>query len=214
MKLYLDSADLDAVVPLLETELFEGVTTNPLILQRAGVSLGRVPELVRTLTTAGARSVFVQTVGAGVDEMVAEGRRIADLGEHVIVKVPATRQGLTATSRLTSEGLPVLVTAVYHVRQAILARSAGAWGVAPYVGRMDDAGRDGLRQVEQMRAVLDGTDTRVLAASIRHVDVVHELALRQCDAVTISTPVAEAMFVDDLTDRAVAEFTEVAAALA
>ncbi|WP_170297164.1 transaldolase family protein [Georgenia thermotolerans] len=213
MKLYLDSADIPAVAPLLHTGLFEGVTTNPLILQRAGVAPAHLPTLVQELIDAGAGSVFVQAVESDTDEIVAEGRRIVALGSNVIVKVPATRQGFAATARLAHDGVPVLVTAVYHVRQAILANSAGAWGIAPYVGRMDDAGRDGLRQVEQMGAVLHGSETRVLAASIRNADVVHELALQHCDAVTMSTAVAEALFIDHLTDRAVAEFTEAARAL-
>lgn len=214
MKLYLDSADLATVAPLLATGLFEGVTTNPLILRRSGVSLDAVPALVAQLTAAGARSVFVQTVQPSTDAMVEEGRRVAALGEHVVVKIPANREGLAATARLTAEEIPVLVTAVYHARQATLAAAAGAWGIAPYVGRMDDAGRDGLAQVEQMNAVLAGTETRVLAASIRGVDVVHELALRRTDAVTMSTDVAEALLVDDLTDRAVADFDAAARAIA
>jgi TalC/MipB family fructose-6-phosphate aldolase len=214
MRLYLDSADLAAVAPLLETGLFSGVTTNPLILQRAGVRLADVPRLVAALTSAGARSVFVQAVSRDADAMVDEGRRIAGLGEQVVVKLPANRPGLTATVRLARDGYPVLVTAVYHARQAMLAAEAGAWGIAPYVGRMDDAGRDGLAQVGEMQEVLAGSRTLVLAASIRGIDVVHQLALRGIDAVTMSTAVAEALLVDRLTDRAVEEFDAAARTLA
>lgn len=213
MKLYLDSADLAAVTPLLATGLFAGVTTNPLILQQAGVRLDQVPRLVADLTAAGSSTVFVQTVERTADAVVDEGRRLADLGEHVVVKVPADREGLTATVRLARSGVPVLVTAVHHARQAVLAAAAGAWGIAPYVGRMDDAGRGGLAQVAQMQRILDGSPTRVLAASVRVVDVVHELALLGVHSVTMSPAVAAGVLADGLTDRAVDEFAEAARAL-
>ncbi|MEE6282325.1 transaldolase family protein [Georgenia sunbinii] len=209
MKLYLDSADMGALRPLMRTGLFAGVTTNPLILSRAGLDQTHVRGLVTELFAAGAGQVFVQTVTDGVEELVREGREIAALGERVVAKIPATRDGFAAARRLADDDVPVLITAVYHARQALLARAAGAWGIAPYVGRMSDAGRDGLAQVAAMQQLLDGTGVRVLAASIRSADVVCELAALGIHSVTVSTTVADELFEDELTARAVAEFAAI-----
>lgn len=206
MKLYLDTADVEEARPLLATGLFSGVTTNPLILRRAGLGQSDVPALVERLTAAGASRVFVQTTTQTVADAVAEGREIVALGTHVVAKVPATRSGFTATRQLADAGVPVLVTAVYHARQALLAHAAGAWGIAPYVGRMTDANRDGMAQVRAMRQILDGSGVRILAASIRSADVVSELAAVGVHSVTMSTAVAEDVFTDELTARAVKEF--------
>lgn len=208
MKLYLDTADVGRAEPLLATGLFAGVTTNPLILRRAGLGQTDVRALVARLTAAGASRVFVQTTRASAADLVREAREIVALGEHVVAKVPATRAGFAATRQLANEGISVLVTAVYHARQALLAHAAGAWGIAPYVGRMTDADRDGVAQVRAMQQILDGSEVRILAASIRSADVVGELAALGVDSVTMSTAVAEDLFTDELTARAVEEFDD------
>jgi transaldolase len=213
MDLYLDSADTSALGPLLATGLFRGVTTNPLILQRAGVRLDAVPGLVTWLLDRGAGEVFVQTTAHDADAVEREGHALRALSDRLVVKVPATTAGLTATRRLAGAGVPVLVTAVYHPRQAVLAAAAGARWIAPYVGRMSDAGRDGHEQVAQMVAVLAGSGTRVLAASIRSADDVVRLAAAGAHAVTTGTEVAREMFAEPMTDAAVAQFDEAVAAL-
>lgn len=206
MRLYLDSADREDLAPLLDTGLFHGVTTNPLILRRAGVRMSAVPELVAWLIDRGSAEVFVQTTTAQVPDIVAEGHRLRALSERVVVKIPATLAGLAAARRLVDEGVPVLVTAVYHVHQAITAVAAGARWIAPYVGRMTEQGRDGHEQVAQMQRVLNGTGTGVLAASLRSAEDVRRLALVGAEAVTLAVPVARALLTEPLTEAAVAEF--------
>jgi TalC/MipB family fructose-6-phosphate aldolase len=206
VRLYLDSADRTALAPLLETGLFGGVTTNPLILQRAGVRLAEVPALVEWLLARCSGEVFVQTSADGVDEIVREGRELRTWSERLVVKIPASTEGLTATRRLADEGVPVLVTAVYHARQALLADAAGAAWIAPYLGRMDAAGRNGREQVLRMQALLRGTGTRVLVASIKDAEQVTDLAALGVDAFTFGTGVAEQLLREPLTDAAVAEF--------
>ncbi len=213
MRLYLDSADRDELAPLLRTGLFEGVTSNPVILLRAGVRLAEVPSLVDWVVAHDGREVFVQTTAADAADIEREGHRLRELTDRLVVKVPATVAGLTATRRLTRDGVPVLVTAVYHANQAITAAAAGARWIAPYVGRMTEQGRDAHAQVAQMQQILAGSGTGVLAASIRSADDVRRLALAGAEAVTMGTAVARALLADPLTDRAVAEFTEAVAAL-
>ena len=144
---------------------------------------------------------------------MTEGRALRALSDRLVVKVPATLDGFAATRRLADAGIPTLVTAVYDVRQAVLAAAAGARWIAPYLGRMTESGRDGHDQVAQMVRVLAGTETRTLVASIRTVDDVVRLAAAGVDAVTLSAQVARALFDEPLTDLAVAQFDEAVAAL-
>lgn len=213
MRLYLDCADRADLGPLLDTGLFAGVTTNPLILQRGGVRLAEVPQLVRWLLDRGSAEVFVQTTAADTTAIVAEGRDLRRLSDRLVVKIPATRDGLGAARRLSDEGVPVLITAVYHPKQALTAAAAGARWIAPYVGRMTEQGRDGQEQVAQMHRLLAGTGTAVLAASIRSTDDVRRLALAGVDAVTVGAAVARELFDEPLTDAAVADFDRAVAEL-
>jgi transaldolase len=213
MELYLDSADTTALAPLLATGLFRGVTTNPLILQRAGVRLDAVPTLVEWLLERTDGDVFVQTTAQGADDIEREGSTLRGLSERLVVKVPATREGLTATRRLADAGVPTLVTAVYGARQAVLAAAAGARWIAPYLGRMTEAGRDGHGQVARMVQVLQGSGTKVLVASIRSPEDVVTLAASGADAVTLGASVAQELFEEPLTEVAVAQFDDAVAAL-
>ncbi|MFP3713844.1 transaldolase family protein [Puerhibacterium sp. TATVAM-FAB25] len=213
MDLYLDSADIAALGPLLATGLFRGVTTNPLILQRANVRLDEVPTLVEWLLERTDGDVFVQTTAQDADDIKREGSRLRAMSDRLVVKVPATRDGLTATRRLVDAGVPTLVTAVYGPRQAVLAAAAGAQWIAPYLGRMTEAGRDGHEQVARMVQVLRGSGTRTLVASIRSPEDVVGLAAAGADAVTLGADVAQALFDEPLTEAAVAQFDAAAAAL-
>ncbi|WP_129336330.1 transaldolase family protein [Cellulomonas endophytica] len=214
MRLYLDSADRSALEPLLATGLFGGVTTNPLILQRAGVRLAEVPDLVGWLLERTRGEVFVQTTAPDeVDALVAEGRSLRALSDRLVVKIPATVAGLTATRRLSDEGVPVLTTAVYSAAQALLADAAGAAWIAPYLGRMHAAGRNGHEEILRIQRLLSGTSTRVLVASIKDSSQVVNLAASGVDAFTISTAVAHRLLAESLTEAAVGEFAAAAAAL-
>lgn len=209
MTLYLDSADRTALRPLLETGLFDGITTNPLLLQRAGLAQRDLPNLHHWAVEAGARTVFLQAVGADIAAIVEDGRRLRALSDHVVVKVPATRAGLTATRDLADEGIPLLVTAVYHASQALLAAAAGADFIAPYLGRMTDAGRNGLAQIIAMQQILAAGKTEILVASIRTVDDIVTLAAAGVPAFTLGLPLAEVLLSDELTIVASREFEDI-----
>ena len=208
MDLYLDSADITALRPLLRTGLFAGVTTNPLILRSAGERLRHVPTLVRELVEL-TDQVFVQAPGTSdVEQIVGQARELRALSDRVTVKVVATRAGLTAARRLADEGVPVLVTAVYGVRQALLAAAAGADWVAPYLGRISESGRDGVAEVARIGAALGASPTRLLVASVRDLPTVEALAVARTDAATIGVDLATASFEDDLVHAAARQFDQ------
>lgn len=209
IRLYLDTADRAAAEPLLATGLFAGLTTNPTILRRAGRTVADIPDIHRWATAAGAREVFFQAWGP---DLVGKGRELRGLGEEVVVKVTASIEGAAACATLSAEGIPTLLTAVYAPGQAMIAAAAGATYVAPYLGRMTDAGRDGHGDVLAMQEILAGTDTRILLASIRDVPSIVALARRGVECFTFGPAVAHQFFADELTAEAVRTFEEDAAA--
>jgi transaldolase len=210
VKLYADSADLDAVLPLLHRGLLAGVTTNPTILDRDGFSGADRPELHRRFAEAGAREIFLQAVGSDEAAMRADADALAALGSDVVVKVPATAVGFTVGAALVRDGVPVLVTAVYSVAQAAVSASIGAAYIAPYLGRLADVVSDPLELVARMDAVLAGSATRTLVASVRSVDAAERVALAGIRHLTANVPVLLDMMRHDVSDSSAAEFERIA----
>jgi TalC/MipB family fructose-6-phosphate aldolase len=212
VRLYLDTADRAAAEDLLHTGLFAGLTTNPTILQRSGLGVADAPGIYQWAVAAGAREVFFQAWGEDADTLIERGQRLRELGPEVVVKVPASRAGAAACARLAAHGVPTLLTAVYAPGQVLVAAAAGATYIAPYLGRLNDAGRDGIVEVTAMQEVLaaTGASTKILLASIRDVPSMVALARRGIDCFTIGPPVAEAFFAEHLTAAAVAAFEDAA----
>lgn len=214
MRLYLDTADRAAAESLLSTGLFAGVTTNPTILKRAAQSVADIPKIYRWAKGAGAREVFFQAWGQDVATLIERGLRLRALGEDVVVKLVASRAGSAACAALAARQVPTLLTAVYTPAQALVAAAAGATYVAPYLGKLQDAGRDGLAEVQTMQEVLaaTGSPTKVLLASIRDTSSMVALARVGVDCFTMAPAVAEELFTDELTAEAVRTFEDVVAA--
>lgn len=204
--LCVDSADRDAVGELLPTGVFEGVTTNPQILARAGLGVDDIPQLCADLRSAGVRKLFVQTWGSGLEEMRHAAARLLDTDADLVIKVPATRAGFQLCGELSRRGVPVLVTMVYHPVQTLVAAEAGAWGVAPYVGRMKDIGVSWQERIGQMRDILAHTKVRILAASLRDREMVAECAAMGIKDFTFGVPLARAVLMDAATEGALEEF--------
>lgn len=210
MRLYLDTADRAAAEDLLSTGLFTGVTTNPTVLQRSGLGVGDAPGIYAWAVAAGAKEVFFQAWGEDTATLVQRGEELRSLGDEVVVKVVASRAGAAACAQLSAHGVPTLLTAVYAPGQAIVAAAAGATYIAPYLGRLDDAGRDGIAEVTAMQEVLraTGSTTRILLASIRDVPSMVTLARRGVDCFTMGPDVAEGFFTEHLTAAAVQDFED------
>lgn len=211
MSLYVDSVDRRPVESLLSTGLFDGVTTNPALLTQVGLDANDLPAICSWARAAGARIVFMQATGSNLEELISCGTGLGQLGDGVVVKVPATRVGLEATKRLTSRGFQVLVTAVYDASQALLADASGASHIAPYVGRMSDHGRDGIAHAINMRRILADGRCRVLAASLRSRAMVTTLAAAGVQDFALPVPLCDELLADELTDTAAGEFESLAA---
>jgi transaldolase len=209
MALFIDSADRSLIEEVWTTGVFEGVTTNPTILARAGLAPKDVPALYRWLGDLGVRRIFVQVNGRTTKEMLASADAIRGLGA-VTVKVPATADGFAACRVLLEDGAQVLLTAVYHPVQALMARDMGIQGIAPYVGRMTDAGRAGVPAVVQMQQAIGHSPTRILAASLRSPEDVATLAAAGVPDFTLGAALVDQVLNDPLTAAAVDEIERAA----
>ena len=199
MKIFLDTANIDQIREAASFGILDGVTTNPsLIAKEKGdfvQSLYEICELVEGPVSA-------ETVSQDVDGMVREGRLLAKISEHIVVKVPLTKAGIAATSVLSSEGIPVNVTLCFQPSQALLAAKAGATYISPFLGRLDDISHDGVELIEQIAHIYKtyNFSTEVLAASVRHPKHFVDVALAGADVATIPHGVLMKLFNHPLTD--------------
>ena len=208
MKLFIDSAERRLLEPLLKTGLFAGVTTNPTLLARAGVKLKELPELVSWARATGAETVFVQAWGVTVEDYLTCAAELVETCGDVVVKVPATPAGVAAVRSLETGGVRTLLTAVYNHVQVVPAIIAGATYLAPYLGRMNDAGLDGVEEIAQMQTVIDKAHAaaRILVASIRTPDQLARLAMCGVQDFTIAPKLWWELLSEPLTDAAVGVF--------
>ncbi|BCP51674.1 putative transaldolase [Kaistia sp. 32K] len=213
-RLFLDTADRAAWDAWLPTGLFHGITTNPTLLAAAGVpnSLAELKGLSTFAFASGVQEFQAQTWGRTSEALTANGRRIAELDARIVVKVPITREGAIAAAVLKAEGVRITMTAVYAAHQAVTAAALGADYVAPYLGRMNDAGRDGFAEIAAMQEIARGAGSpmRVLVASVRSSDDLVRLGRLGVDTFTFSPAVAAALFAEALTDAAAEAFERAA----
>lgn len=193
MSLYLDSADVGRIESLWGLGVFSGVTTNPLILHKAGLTQRDLPMLHGRLHSIGVPVLFAQTTGSDVETIWRSANEVLAIGSDVIVKVPAVSAGIEVAKRLVDQGSDVLLTAVFHPTQALIARELGVWGIAPYVGRISDSGVDAVVSVGQMTAALRSSGVRTLAASLRDREAVAVAVSVGCTDFTVSDTVASEM---------------------
>lgn len=205
-RLYVDSADTDRVSRLLAAGVVHGVTTNPTILERGGRTAAEIPELYARWESEGANEIFFQTWGGDTASFLRNAEGIRALGDRVVVKVPATADGFAAASALVKDGATVLVTAVYSIAQALACASIGAHYIAPYLGRMRDAGVDGDALIARMQQMCAGSASNVLAASLRSADDITDLRAAGVPYFTAAPDVIEQVLFDRVSDSSAAEF--------
>ncbi|MGB3571913.1 MAG: transaldolase family protein [Phormidesmis sp.] len=214
LHLYLDTAEVSAWETWLPTGLFYGVTCNPTLLEKAGVACGTevLRRLARKAFDLGAEEVHLQAWGSTTAALVEVGKDLSRIDRRVLVKLPATKEGMMAAKVLVRDRIPVTLTAVYAVHQVLMAAALGASYVAPYLGRINDAGRDGRADIAQMQQILNGvrSQTRILTASIRDIEDIPTLAAQGVDTFTFSEAIAEAFFDVPATLTATADFEQAA----
>ncbi len=205
MKFFVDTADVPAIKELNDLGMVDGVTTNPSLILKAGRDIVEVTREICSIVTG---PVSAEVVALTADEMIAEGRKLAEIAPNITVKVPLTWDGLKACKVLSGEGRMVNVTLCFSVNQAILAAKAGATFISPFVGRLDDINMDGMELISDIRQVYDnyGYETQILAASIRSANLITQCALIGADVVTAPPAVIKAMVSHPLTDKGLEQF--------
>ena len=205
MKLFVDTAHARDIEALLPLGIVDGVTTNPSLLAREG---GDPDTILKAICRLVQGPVSAEVVSTTADEMVGEGRRLALLDEHIVVKVPFGREGVAACKRLTGEGIRVNVTLVFSAAQALLAAKVGAAYVSPFVGRLDDVATSGMDLIGQVVGIYDVHEfaTEVLVASVRGPLHVVEAATLGADICTCPAKVIDALFAHPLTDIGLQKF--------
>jgi transaldolase len=205
MKLFIDTGSVAEVEEITAWGVLSGATTNPTLLAKEegdpGEAIKRICQLVDGPTSA-------EVVATEPEQMVAEGRALAGLHQHVVVKVPFSPAGLTATRELTSEGIPVNMTLVFSAAQALLTAEAGARYVSCFMGRVDDISVDSeavLREI--VEALRPGeSDAQVLAASMRNPMHAVIAARLGCEVATIPAKVLRQMLEHPLTAKGIERF--------
>jgi transaldolase len=207
MKLFIDSADPKEIADCAATGLIDGVTTNPSLAAKTGLNFLESLERICALVPGPISAEVLAVDAAG---MIAEGERFAKVAKNVTIKVPLTWDGLKACRALSDKGHKVNVTLCFQPVQAMMAAKAGATFISPFIGRLDDAGQDGMELIREIRHIYDNYDfrTEILAASIRHVTHVRDAALAGADVATLPPTVFRQLISHPLTDKGLAAFLE------
>jgi transaldolase len=205
MKLFIDSGNLKEIESLVPIGIIDGITTNPSLLAKEGgdyrALLKRICDIVQGPTSA-------EVVATDLDGMLREGRELAKIDKHIVVKVPFTKAGVQACKVLSSEGTRVNVTLIFSPTQALLAAKVGATYVSPFVGRLDDIATSGMNLISEIVEIFDNYDfsTEVLVASTRSPMHIVEAARMGADICTCPASVIEALFKHPLTDIGLERF--------
>jgi transaldolase len=205
MKFFVDTGNLDDIKKLVPLGIVDGVTTNPSLMAR---EKGDPREIIRTICRTVQGPVSAEVIATDVAGMVAQGRDLAAIDPHVVVKVPFTPAGVEATKVLSGEGHQVNVTLIFSPAQALIAAKVGAAYMSPFVGRLDDIATDGMELIRQIIEIYRHYDfqTKVLVASVRHPMHIVAAARMGADVCTCPPAVLEACFKHPLTDIGLEKF--------
>lgn len=205
MKIFMDTANVEEISRFVDWGVVYGVTTNPSLVAKSGRTQAEVIPEIAKLVEGPVSAEVISTECAG---MVEEARKLVQIADNIVVKIPCIPEGLKAVKILSAEGIKTNVTLVFSISQALLAARAGATYVSPFIGRLDDIGENGVQLVENIVKAfkLYGITTEVIAASIRNLEHVEKVMLTGCQIATIPTKVLEQMIKHQLTDKGLAQF--------
>jgi transaldolase len=205
MKIYVDTGSLKEVEALVPLGIIDGITTNPTLLAKEG---GDPDAIRRQMCELVQGPVSAEVIATDAPGMIAEGKKLATIHKHIVVKIPFTREGIKAIKALSGAGIPVNVTLIFSPTQALLAAKAGAAYVSPFVGRLDDIATDGMNLIQEIVTIFGNYDikTEVLVASVRSPMHIVQAALMGADICTCPAAVIEQCFKHPLTDIGLAKF--------
>ena len=211
MKFFIDTANLDQIREAQELGVLDGVTTNPSLMAKEGIT-GRNNILKHYVDICNIvdGDVSAEVIATDFEGMIKEGQQLAELHEQIVVKIPMIRDGVKALKYFSDNGIRTNCTLVFSAGQALLAAKAGATYVSPFIGRLDDISTDGLNLIAEIRLIYDNYqfETQILAASIRHTMHVIDCAKLGSDVMTGPLSSIEGLLKHPLTDIGLAKFLE------
>jgi transaldolase len=205
MKIFLDTASIESIKKFVDMGIVDGITTNPTLISR---EKGHPEDIMREIVKIVKGPVNLEVVATKTEEMVEEGLRLKKFGENVIVKVPMTSDGLKAVRKLAENKIKTNVTLIFSSNQALLAAKAGASYVSPFIGRLDDAGQEGMVVINEIVQIFGnyGYSSEVLVASVRHPIHVIEAGKLGAHIVTLPPDILGKTLTHPLTDKGLALF--------
>jgi transaldolase len=205
MEFYIDTAEIEAIKKYWDMGVIDGVTTNPTLLARSGRVFS---EVIAEIAEVVKGPISVEAVSETAEELIEESKKLAEYGEHIVVKIPMTEAGLKATKELTKLGIKTNVTLVFSASQALLAAKAGATYVSIFVGRLDDKGHEGMDVVWETSQIFQNfaMESKIITASIRHPRHVIDAAKAGSHVSTVPPAILDKMIVHPLTDDGLAKF--------
>ncbi|MFC7062272.1 fructose-6-phosphate aldolase [Halobacillus seohaensis] len=205
MKFFIDSANISEIKEANELGILAGVTTNPSLVAKEGVSFH---DRLREITSEVDGSVSAEVISLDVEGMLKEAKELAAIAPNITVKVPMTLEGMKAVKALSDLNVKTNVTLVFSANQALMAARAGASYVSPFLGRLDDIGHNGVDLIAQISEIFDrhAIDTEIIAASVRHPVHLTESALNGAHIATVPFKLFEQIVKHPLTDQGIEKF--------
>ena len=205
MKIFLDTANIESIKKYNDMGLIDGITTNPTLLSK---EKGNPAEIMREIVNIIRGPVSLEVIGTTMEEMINEAHRLKKYGQNVVVKIPMIPDGLKVVKKLKEQGIQTNVTLIFSANQAILAAKAGAAYVSPFIGRLDDAGHDGMTVIREIMQIFKNYqfNTEVLVASVRHPLHVTEAGKIGAHVVTLPPDILGKMISHSLTDKGLSTF--------
>ena len=211
MKFFIDTANLDQIREAQDLGILDGVTTNPSLMAKEGIS-GKeaINKHYVDICNISDGDVSAEVLSTTYEEMIKEGDELAALHERIVVKIPMIKDGVKALKYFSDKGIKTNCTLIFSAGQALLAAKAGATYVSPFLGRLDDISVDGLNLIEEIRVIYDNYmfDTEILAASIRSPMHIINCAKIGADVITSPLPSILNLLKHPLTDSGLAQFVE------
>ena len=209
MKFFVDTANLDQIKEAQDLGILDGVTTNPSLMAKEGITgEANVRNHYKAICEIVDGDISAEVIATDFDEMIKEGKALADLHENIVVKVPMTKDGVKAIRWFTDHDIRTNCTLVFSAGQAILAAKAGATYLSPFIGRVDDMNWDGVDLIAQIADIytIQGFQTEILAASIRNPLHIVRAAEAGADVVTCPLSSILGLLKHPLTDIGLAKF--------
>ncbi len=208
MEIFIDTANIDEIRQANDWGILDGVTTNPSLIAKEKDKGKDFKAIVKEICEIVHGDISAEVIATKYEDILHEGMILAGIHKNVVVKVPLTPDGLKAVKTLKAEGIRTNVTLCFSANQALLAAKAGAYIISPFVGRLDDAGHDGMELIEEIRQIYENYEfgTKILVASVRNPVHVKQAAMIGADIATIPFKVLEQLYKHPLTDAGLKQF--------